>query len=101
MKCLLIKTQKLDSTIYRYYLTETVSSHFSNIVVYGVGIKKSDEDIVFVNDVDSDKERIVEFIKELADGCVLPENLKEICEDYVDMLEFRGIVKWIKSVYQF
>lgn len=93
MKLVLIETMKINSTIYRYYLTKTVSSYIDNTIVYGVGIKRSQEKIIFVNDVDFEEQRMIKFIKNLAKGLVLPENLKEICEDYVDMLEFRGIVK--------
>ena len=93
MKLSLIQTQKIDSTIYRYYLTETTLAYMADAVVYGVGIRRSEESIVLVDNVDFQKERLIEFIMELAKGLVLPENLKEICDDYVDMLEFRGIVK--------
>ncbi len=93
MKCLLIKSRKIDSTVYRYYLTETVSSYSSDTIVYGVGIKKANQSLIYVNDVDYQKERMIDFIIKLAKGLVLPENLKEICEDYTDLLEFRGIVK--------
>ncbi|MBO5452621.1 MAG: hypothetical protein J6A69_01465 [Clostridia bacterium] len=93
MKRILIRNANLFSEKLEYYLTLTVSSKFPGVEMYGVGVDSEKEGFYCVNEVDYEKERIIDFINCLADGLITQENLRDYCEDYTDMLEFRGIIK--------
>ena len=78
--------------IIEYYLITSFSDEFPGVEMYGVGIKSIGEDESFycVENVDIDKDRMSEFINCLADGTVTKETLKDLCENYVEMLTDRS-----------
>ena len=93
MEVVLIRTiHHISLGIIEYYLITNFSDEFPDVEMFGVGIKRLGEDQSFacVENVDIDKDRMVEFINCLADGAVTEETLKDLCENYVDMLTDRS-----------
>jgi hypothetical protein len=77
--------------VIKYYLVKTFKDDYPGVELYGIGIYEDKSGkYTCVENVDINKERIEKFILCLRDGIVTGTTLKELCEDYVEMLTDRS-----------
>ena len=69
---------------FEYYLTQT---KVDGIITYGVAVKSlKDNYTETVNDMWTEKEPLLQFIKLIADNQVTCVHLRELCEEFVEEL---------------
>jgi len=73
---------------FEYYLTKTETLMEDNIIsTYGVAIRDTNnEHVETVNDIWSEKEAVVEFIRLIAKNGVTCIHLRELCEEFAEEL---------------
>ena len=91
MKQFIAEIEHKELGTIKYYLIKTFKEDYPGVELFGVGIFEEKNDrYTYVEDVDINKERIEKFILCLKDGVVTGTTLKELCEDYVEMLTDRS-----------
>lgn len=68
----------------RYYLVDSEDAESESGVLFGVLLEqeKTEFETVRVNGVETDRVRMIEFIRKLAEGQVTCTTLHDVCEDY-------------------
>lgn len=86
-KLICVKHHRVLGTL-EYLLTETYSNEFPLVPLYGAEIRHygTEYKIKCVNNVECNKDRMVDFIHKMAKGFVTTESLFDVCSDYVEML---------------